>query len=76
MNPFELGLKRILEDRSIVKVFHDFCEDTAALVNHYDIHSEGVFDTQMAHRVLNKDSSDPKDQNINLNRLLEVYLGV
>ena len=35
-----------------------------------------VFDTQIAHRILNKESEDPKDQNINLNSLLEKYLGV
>jgi ribonuclease D len=37
VNPFSLkdgshGLKHVLEDRDIVKVFHDFCEDTSALV--------------------------------------------
>ena len=25
-------LKQILEDREIIKVYHDFCEDTSALV--------------------------------------------
>jgi len=30
---FPKGLKQVLEDPSIVKVFHDFTEDTSALVN-------------------------------------------
>jgi hypothetical protein len=35
-----------------------------------------VFDTQIAHRLLKSESDDPKDQNINLNSLLNLYLGV
>ena len=45
-------LKQILEDREIIKVFHDFCEDTSALVRQYGVHCDGVFDTQVAHRLL------------------------
>ena len=65
-----------MEDPSIVKIFHDFCEDTSALVQQFGVHCEKVFDTQIAHRYLNKDSDDPKDMNINLNSLLKKYLGV
>jgi ribonuclease D len=75
INPFSLGLKDVLEDRTIIKIFHDFCEDTSALVNQYGVHCERVFDSQIAHRHLNKDSYDPKDMNINLNSLLHMYLG-
>lgn len=35
-----------------------------------------MFDTQIAHRLLKKDSDDPKDQNIGLNALLKLYLNV
>lgn len=76
VNPFPLGLKSVLEDRNIIKVFHDFCEDTSAIVRHYEVHCDGVFDTQIAHRLLNKDSDDPRDSNISLNSLLQHYSGV
>jgi ribonuclease D len=73
---FPRSLKQVLEDPKIVKVFHDFCEDTSALVRQYHVHCDKVFDTQIAHRLLNPHSSDPKDQNINLNSLLKIYLQV
>lgn len=66
----------MLEDPSIVKVFHDFIEDSSALVNQYQVHCDKVFDSQIAHRLLNQDSEDPKDMNINLNSLLNKYLGI
>jgi len=59
-----------------VKMFHDVCEDTSALVKQYGVHCERVFDTQIAHRTLNKLSENPKDMNISLNALLSFYLGV
>lgn len=52
VNPFPHGLKQVLEDREIIKVFHDFCEDTSALVRQFEVHCDGVFDTQVAHRNL------------------------
>ena len=64
-----------MEDREIVKIFHDFCEDTSALVSQYEVHCDGVFDTQIAHRLLTKESGNPKDQNISLNAFLSSYLG-
>jgi ribonuclease D len=76
INPFPLGLKEILEDQAIIKIFHDFCEDTSALVKQFGVHCERVFDTQIAHRMCNKSSSDPKDMNINLNSLLQQYMSV
>ena len=45
IDPFPLGLKAILEDRAVVKVFHDFCEDTSALIRQYNVHCDSVFDT-------------------------------
>lgn len=76
INPFPLGLKKVLESQSIVKIFHDFCEDTSALVNQFGVHCENVFDTQIAHRMWKQGSEDPKDSNISLNALLQMYLGV
>ena len=76
IDPFKMGMREVLEDRSVIKVFHDFHEDTSALINHFDVHCDGVFDTQIAHRILKSDSTDPKDQSISLNSLLYEYLGV
>jgi ribonuclease D len=76
INPFPLGLKSILESQNIVKIFHDFCEDTSALVNQFGVHCERVFDTQIAHRLFKSSSENPKDSNISLNALLQSYLGV
>lgn len=76
VNPFPLGLKSILEDRKIIKVFHDFCEDTSALVRQFEVHCDGVFDTQIAHRLLSEGSLDSRDSNISLNQLLQLYLGL
>jgi ribonuclease D len=45
MNPFKLGLKQVLEDSSVIKIFHDFCEDTSALIRQYEVIADGVFDT-------------------------------
>eukprot|EP00347_Sterkiella_histriomuscorum_P001359 403372337 len=73
---FPKVLKQILEDANIVKVFHDFCEDTSALVRQFQVHCDRVFDTQIAHRLLRKYSDDPKDQNLGLNMLLKHYLNV
>lgn len=74
VDPFPLGLKSLLEDRSVIKVFHDFCEDTSALVKQYEVHCDGVFDTQIAHRLLSEGSDDPRDMNISLNSLLQRYI--
>jgi len=68
---FPKYLKQVLESEDVVKVFHDFCEDTAALVRQFEVHCDRVFDTQIAHRLLRGQSDDPKDQNINLNSLLK-----
>jgi ribonuclease D len=65
----------VFEDRNIIKIFHDFCEDTGALVRQFEVHCDGVFDAQIAHRLLNLDSDCPRDLNISLNLLLQKYLG-
>ena len=67
-----------MENDSIVKVFHDFCEDSTALVNQYAVQSQHVFDTQIAHRLLcqKAQGDDYKTNNAGLNELLALYLGV
>lgn len=53
-NPFQTSftpnLGSVLTSNSIVKIFHDFCEDGAALLNQFGILCQNVFDTQIAHR--------------------------
>ncbi|CDW90947.1 3-5 exonuclease domain containing protein [Stylonychia lemnae] len=74
LNGLPKSLKQVLEDPQIIKVFHDFCEDTSALVQQYAVHCDKVFDTQIAHRLLNRYSDEPRDQNISLNQLLIEYI--
>lgn len=35
----------------MIKIFHDYCEDSAALHRHFGITAHRVFDTQIAHRL-------------------------
>ena len=56
VNPFDhdiaCNLKQILTAHHIIKIFHDFCEDCAALINQHGVRCASVFDTQIAHRVI------------------------
>ena len=56
VNPFghrlRYNLKQIMTSQSIVKIFHDFCEDCSALINQHGVYCNLVFDTQIAHRVI------------------------
>lgn len=45
IDPFDLGLREPFENERVIKIFHDFCEDAAALVNHHNVHVQSVFDT-------------------------------
>jgi ribonuclease D len=44
---------QVLASNEIIKVCHDFCEDAAGLYSNYGIICDGLFDTQVAHRLLN-----------------------
>lgn len=46
--PFEKGLKRILESSSIVKIIHDCRRDSDALFHQFGVRLGNVFDTQVA----------------------------
>lgn len=80
VNPFIYGVQEIMENPYIVKVFHDFCEDSAALVNQYGVYCDRVFDTQIAHRILidtywtDGAKNDYAHNNASLNELLRRYL--
>lgn len=82
VNPFIYGLKEVMESRTVMKIFHDFCEDQSALINQYNMVCNYVFDTQIAHRVvqqaIHKTSklANFKDNNISLADLLKTYIDV
>jgi ribonuclease D len=45
VNPFLHGFKEVMESHQVMKIFHDFCEDTSALIIQYNIICNFVFDT-------------------------------
>jgi ribonuclease D len=45
VDPFPYGLKEVMQSQSIMKIFHDFCEDQSALINQYNLVCNFVFDT-------------------------------
>ena len=45
INPFVYGLEELMKNESILKIFHDFCEDQSALINQYNVVCKYVFDT-------------------------------
>lgn len=75
-----------------MKIFHDITEDCSILFNRHAIKCEGVFDTQVAHRLIyehqvktknekelisdNNDSKKQANINISLNGLLKYYLNI
>ena len=88
IDPFDPTLKcnlaTVLESPKVIKIFHDFCEDSSALYNFHNITCQKVFDSQIAHRILqdatNGSLLDCQKQNsnyrqISLNDLLFYYLG-
>ena len=78
VNPFEHGFREVLESNEVMKIFHDFCEDSSALIGQYNLICNFVFDTQIAHRIitdfLQKYCGDYRHINISLNNLYEEYL--
>lgn len=71
-------LRELLESHDIVKVIHDSRNDSAALYYQYGIELSNVFDTQVAHSVLQKQKTRNPSHNtsrINLNFLCHLYDG-
>ena len=79
----------MFSDKRILKLFHDLTEDCSILFHNHKIKCDGVFDMQIAHRIIyqktneNKDKldkqelSDPKKHNnISLNGLIKWYLNI
>lgn len=77
INPFMHGFKEVMESNTVMKIFHDFCEDASALICQYNIICNFVFDTQIAHRLVSDflGHYDYRSINISLNNLLEEHLG-
>lgn len=48
----KFNLLTVLQSGKVTKIFHDFCEDGAALQSYHGITCQKVFDTQIAHRIL------------------------
>ena len=51
----ESGLKRLLESEKVTKVIHDARRVASLLAHKYAAHMRNVFDTQVAHTVLQHD---------------------
>ncbi|MBI4980529.1 HRDC domain-containing protein [Candidatus Woesearchaeota archaeon] len=62
-------LKDVLENKNILKVFHDVSFDFRILNYQLNIHPQNVFDTQMAALLLGKEM-------LGLSSLLEEYFGI
>lgn len=52
VNPFKYGLREVMESHQVMKLFHDFCEDSSVFVRQYNLVCNFVFDTQVAHRLI------------------------
>jgi len=73
------GIKRLFESDQVLKIFHDCRTDCSLLYFNHDIRVVNVFDTQMAHAVLQQQNhSKPvyKSKFISLSSLYELYSNV
>lgn len=48
------GLRKVLESKNYLKVFHDCRSDSDALFHHANVRLQNVFDTQVAHALMSK----------------------
>lgn len=79
----EHNLTKVLESPKVIKIFHDFCEDSSALYNFHNIACQKVFDSQIAHRIFQDATmgsvlacqTQKNYRQISLNDLLFYYLG-
>ncbi|XP_026193206.1 uncharacterized protein LOC34619134 [Cyclospora cayetanensis] len=69
------SVRQILEGDSILKIFHDCREDSAALFHQHDIRLDFVFDTQVAHQLICAKRGEALYQ-ASLKELVEAYLGI
>jgi hypothetical protein len=65
------GLADILRDMSIVKIFHDCRADSEALFGQQNLTLHNVFDTQIAHSII--EGRDTRNSRVGLNVVLEKY---
>ncbi|CAE7203456.1 HAL3B [Symbiodinium natans] len=69
------ALAPLLESRRVVKVMHDCREDSAALFHQHGIQLRAVFDTQVAHAILERRAGREAYQ-ASASELLKEYLGI
>ncbi|XP_074598680.1 egl_like_exo domain-containing protein [Brevipalpus obovatus] len=72
-------IKRLLESPDVIKVFHDCRNDSAGLHFQFEISLQNVFDTQVAHAVLQQQNHGKpvyKSKFISLQALCESYASV
>lgn len=70
---FSLGLRRLLEDSSVIKVMHDCRRDVDALQQLFGVHVNNVFDTQVAFAVLCRQEMSATPLPASLNTVLRKY---
>ncbi|KAL6073289.1 piRNA biogenesis protein EXD1-like [Balamuthia mandrillaris] len=69
----EGGLKALLEDEHILKVFHDCRGDSDALFHQFQVALHPVFDTQVAYAVAKRQQFSQTPIPVSLNTLLRLY---
>lgn len=65
------GLANVLQDQNLVKIFHDCRADSEALFGQNNITLCNVFDTQIAHAIM--EGRDARSFRVGLNVVLELY---
>ena len=65
------GLANVLQDQNLVKIFHDCRADSEALFGQNNITLCNVFDTQIAHAIM--EGRDARSFRVGLNGVLELY---
>lgn len=66
-------LKRLLESENVVKVIHSSKGDSAALYHQFGVHLQNVFDTQIAHLVIEEAKGRKLPRSLKLEDLCNMY---
>ncbi|KAF7278972.1 hypothetical protein GWI33_007781 [Rhynchophorus ferrugineus] len=72
-NVIDFGLRKILEDKDIVKVIHSCDNDILAIYDKFKIILKNVFDIQLAHNILMKQINGVRQRPEGLNTILDYY---
>ena len=71
-------LKQLLESEKVIKVIHDVRNDSSCLHSQYGITINNIFDTQVAHSIIQQQNTGRpayKAKYVSLNNLCELYAG-